>query len=65
MSAIAARSPGMDPLRVSVLACLHLADRLRGLEQELNQLKSRVEQKTQQFRLMLDHALENEPADKR
>jgi hypothetical protein len=43
-----------------VLACLHLADRLRGLEEELNRLKDRVEQKSEQFRLMLEHALEDE-----
>ncbi len=59
MNAIAARSSSSDPLRVAVLACLHLADRLRGLEAELNQLKQRVEQKSQQFRLLLDQAIDS------
>jgi cell division protein ZapA len=58
MNAIAARSASADSLRVAVLACLHLADRLRGLEGELNQLKQRVEEKSQQFRLLLDQAID-------
>lgn len=57
MNAIAARSASADSLRVAVLACLHLADRLRGLERELNQLKQRVEEKSQEFRLLLDQAI--------
>lgn len=58
MNAIAARSASADSLRVAVLACLHLADRLRGLERELNQLKQRVEEKSQQFRLLLGQAID-------
>ncbi len=58
MNAIAARSASADSLRVAVLACLHLADRLRGLEGELNQLKQRVEAKSQEFRLLLDQAIQ-------
>jgi cell division protein ZapA len=58
MNAIAARSASADSLRVAVLACLHLADRLRGLERELNQLRQRVEEKSQQFRLLLDQAIQ-------
>jgi cell division protein ZapA (FtsZ GTPase activity inhibitor) len=57
MSEIAARSSSADPLRVAVLASLHLADRLRALERELNELKERVGQKSEQFRLLLDEAL--------
>ncbi|MGE5648124.1 MAG: cell division protein ZapA [Acidobacteriota bacterium] len=58
MNAIAARSASADSLRVAVLACLHLADRLRGLEGELSQLKQRVEAKSQEFRLLLDQAIQ-------
>jgi cell division protein ZapA len=58
MNAIAARSASNDPLRIAVLACLHLADRLHSLEAELQSLKQRVEQKTEQFRLLLDEAME-------
>jgi cell division protein ZapA len=58
MSAIAARSANADSLRVAVLACLHLADRLRALERDLNQLKQRVDSKSEQFRLLLDQVIE-------
>ena len=58
MATIAAKSANPDSLRVSVLACLHLADRLRTLERELGQLRQRVDQKSQQFRLLLDQAIE-------
>jgi cell division protein ZapA (FtsZ GTPase activity inhibitor) len=57
MNAIAGRSPSADPLRVAVLASLHLADRLRTLERELNELKKRVGEKSEQFRLLLEEAL--------
>jgi cell division protein ZapA len=57
MNTIADRSSSGDPLRVAVLACLHLADRLRTLESDLNALKHRVDQKTEQFRLLLDEVI--------
>lgn len=59
MSAIAARSPSADAQQVAVLACLHLADRLRTLERELDELRHRVEEKSQRFRLLLDQAIED------
>ncbi len=58
MSSIAAKAPSADSLRVAVLACLHLADRLRSLESELSELRRRVDLKSQQFRLLLEQALE-------
>lgn len=58
MSAIASRSPNADTLRVAVLACLHLADRLRSVDREMLRLKERVEQKSEEFRLLLDQALD-------
>ena len=58
MSAIASRSPNADSLRVAVLACLQLADRLRRPEREIAQLRQRVDQKSEQFRLLLDQAIE-------
>ena len=57
MSAIAARSASADSLRIAVLACRHLADRLRSIENELAQLRQRVEEKSERFRLLLDQAL--------
>jgi cell division protein ZapA len=58
MATVAAKSANPDSLRVAVLACLHLADRLRALERELAELRQRVDQKSQQFCLLLDQAIE-------
>jgi len=58
MHNIAQRAGVSDPARVAVLASLHLADRLRGLETELNSLKDRVDHKSRQFALLLDQAIE-------
>ena len=57
MSAIAARAGNIDSTRTAVLACLHLADQLRTLERELENLRSRVETTAQQFTLLLDEAI--------
>ncbi len=61
MAAIAARCPKADDLRVAVLACLHLADRLRALERELEEFRRRVEQKSRTFGLLLEEAIRSEP----
>jgi len=53
MESIASKSGDSDPARVAVLVCLHLADRLRGLEQELDALRRRIEQKADQLSLLL------------
>lgn len=58
MLSIAAKSPNADSTRIAVLACLHLADRLHSLEQDLNRLKERVDRKSEQFAELLDQALE-------
>ena len=58
MSSIAAKAPAADSLRVAVLACLHLADRLRSLEGELSELRRRVDAKSQEFRLLLEQAIQ-------
>ena len=57
MSAIAARSASADNLRVAVLACLHLADRLRSLERELARIKQRLDEKSREFGLLLEQAM--------
>jgi len=64
MADIAAKATHADALRVAVLACLHLADRLHSLEHEIGELRRRVDQKSQQFRLLLEQTLEDpgEPA---
>jgi cell division protein ZapA len=58
MLSIAAKSPNADSTRIAVLACMHLADRLRNLEQDLNQLKQRVDRKSEEFAGLLEQALE-------
>jgi cell division protein ZapA len=57
MMDIAQRAGNVDGARVAVLACLHLADRLRGIEAELAELKNRVGEKSRQFSLVLDAAM--------
>lgn len=60
MAAISSQAGTTDSTRVAVLSCLHLADRLRVLERDLADLKQRVDQKTEQFTLMLDQVIEQE-----
>jgi len=57
MLAIAAKSPNADSTHIAVLACLHLADRLRLLERDLQGLKDRVDRKTADFTAMLDQLI--------
>src|SRR5436190_14506872 len=59
MHTIAAKSPNADSTRVAVLACLHLADRLRSLERDLSQLKERVDRKSEEFSEMLEQLIES------
>jgi len=58
MHDIAQRSGVSDPSRVAVLTALHLADRLRGSEDELASLKKHVDHKSREFALLLDKAIE-------
>ncbi len=53
-----ARSGNMDSLRIATLACLHLQDRVLTLEREFKQLRSRVEDTSREFSLLLDDVLE-------
>lgn len=53
MTSIARMAAG-EPMRAAVLACLHLADQLRGVERDLNNLKQRVDSKSKQLAMMLD-----------
>jgi cell division protein ZapA len=58
MTGIAQRAGNADANRIAVLACLHMADRLRAMERELAELKSRVDQKSRQFSVLLDQVIE-------
>lgn len=57
MSSIARRAGNLDATRTAVLACLHLADRLRGVESELKELKRSVDHRSRDFALLLDEVL--------
>lgn len=54
MSNIARRAGNLDSTRTAVLACLHLADRLRSAEKDLGELKLSINHKTRDFALLLD-----------
>jgi len=60
MLSIAARAPSADSTRIAVLACVHLADKLRVLERDLNRLKDRVDRKTEEFTGILEQLLASE-----
>jgi cell division protein ZapA len=51
---IASRAPSADSTHIAVLACLHLADKLRVLEHDLTDLKERVSRKSGEFAALLD-----------
>jgi cell division protein ZapA len=53
-----ARSGNLESMRVAMLACLHLQDRVRTLEREFTNLRARVEDKSRQFSVLLDDVLE-------
>lgn len=57
MLSIAGRQPNADSTRIAVLACLHLADRLRGVERDLTALKQRIERKSEELAVLLERAL--------
>ena len=66
MMSVASKAPNADTTRVAVMACLHLADRLRSLEEDLAALKERVGRKSEQFAALLEQAFElgsKEPAE--
>ncbi|MBV9406879.1 MAG: cell division protein ZapA [Acidobacteriaceae bacterium] len=56
MSSIARRAGNLDTTRTAVLACLHMADRLRAAERELGELKDRITDKSRDFAMLLDQA---------
>jgi cell division protein ZapA len=60
MTSIAARVSSGDSTRVAVLACLHLADKLRAVERQLRL----YEDKSEQIATLLEEALVESPAEK-
>ena len=63
MSNIARRAGNLDSARTAVLACLHLADRLRTAEKQLGTLRHTVQDKSRDFALLLDKAFANGESD--
>jgi len=59
MLSIAAKAPNADSTRIAVLACVHLADRLRAIERDLGRLKERVDRKSEEFAGMLEQLIES------
>ena len=59
MLSIAAKAPNADSTRIAVMACLHLADKLRVLERDLSELKQRVDRKSVEFAGMLEQVLDS------
>src|SRR5437764_3148809 len=57
MLSIASKAPDADSTRIAVLACMHLADRLRALERDLNQVKSRFDRKNEELTGVLEQLL--------
>src|SRR5664279_2494836 len=53
MSSIARRAGNLDSTRTAVLACLHLADKLRDSESKLNSLKESVDQRSRSLASLL------------
>jgi cell division protein ZapA len=58
-----AKAGNVDSTRIAVLACLHLQDRLRMLEHELDQLKSGVADRTKRLSLLLDQIVPDEEVE--
>lgn len=57
MLSIAAKAPQADSTRIAVLACLHLADKVRSLERDLAEFQQRVDRKSEQFSGMLEQLI--------
>ena len=62
MFSIASRAGNVDSTRAAVLACLHMADQLRTLENELTRLRERVDSKSREFSTLLDQLVLDDEA---
>jgi cell division protein ZapA len=58
MTDIAQRAGNVNANQVAVLACLHMAERLREIEREHEGLKERVGAKAKQFSILLDKVID-------
>lgn len=60
MLSIASKAPNADSTRIAVLACMHLADRLRALERDLSQVKEHIGRKSEELAGVLEQLLAGE-----
>ena len=64
MHSIASKGGNIDATRIAVLACLHLADQLQIVEDDLAHLRNNVNSKAREFSMLLDEAIaEKEPGE--
>ncbi len=57
MLSIAARAPNADSTRIAVLACLHLADKLRLAQDELENLRERKDSHSAEYAALLERLI--------
>ncbi|MFZ0592301.1 MAG: cell division protein ZapA [Bryobacteraceae bacterium] len=57
MSQIARRAGNLDSTKTAVLACLHLADKLRTIERQLTTLRESVDHRTRTITQILDQVV--------
>jgi len=60
MRSIASKGGNIDSTRIAVLACLHLADQLQNVQDDLATLRDRVSAKARAFAMLLDEAIERD-----
>lgn len=58
IAGIAKRSSNADTGRLAILACLHLADRLHSVEQEMKSMRDRMEARARHFHGLLDQVVD-------
>src|SRR4051794_25494682 len=57
MLSIAEKAPSADSTRIAVLACLHLADKLRVIERELEELRQRKDNRSGEYAALLERLI--------
>lgn len=60
MHSIASKGGNIDSTRIAVLACLHLADQLQTVQEDLTKLRDTVSSKAREYALLLDEAIEQD-----
>src|ERR1051325_5288635 len=54
MLSIAAKAPTADSTQIAVLACLHLADKLRLVEREIQELRQQNDSRSHEYAALLE-----------